>query len=39
MFERLYQLDHWRVPWWNNRAIKINIEEQLDILSGPEIRN
>lgn len=39
MFDRLNELDYWRVPWWNNRAIKINVEEQLDTISGPEIRN
>ena len=39
MFERLNELDHWRVPWWNNRAIRISVEDQSALFSGPEIRN
>jgi len=39
MFERLYGLNNWRVPWWNNRAIRINVEDQLTMISGLEIKN
>ncbi len=37
MFERLNELDYWRVPWWNNRAIKIEVKDQSLRTSGPEI--
>jgi len=39
MFERLYELDNWRVPWWNNRAIRINVEDQSCLINGLEIKN
>jgi hypothetical protein len=39
MFDRLNELDHWRVQWWNNRAIRINVEDQSAMGSGPEITN
>ena len=39
MFERLNELDYWRVPWWNNRAIRINVEDQSALINGPEISN
>ncbi len=39
MFERLNELDHWRVPWWNNRAIRFNVEDQTAMIDGPEISN
>ncbi len=38
MFERLYELDNWRVPWWNNRAIRVNVEDQSALISGLEIK-
>ena len=39
MFEGLNEIEHWRVPWWNNRAIRINVEDQSSRMSGPEIGN
>lgn len=29
MFERLYQFNYWRVPWWKNRSIRVNIDDQV----------
>lgn len=28
MFNRLNELENWQVPWWNNRSIRINVENQ-----------
>lgn len=38
MFERFDGLDYWQVPWWNNRAIKINIKDQSALINGSEIK-
>jgi len=38
MFDRLYELDNWRVPWWNNRAIRVNVEDQSALINGLEIK-
>ena len=39
MFERLNETDGWRVSWWNNRAVRVNIKNQSNMISGLEINN
>ena len=39
MFKTLNGLDYWQVPWWNNRAIRINGEDHSALINSPEISN
>jgi hypothetical protein len=39
MFERLNETDGWRVSWWNNRAVRVNVKNQSNMISGLEINN
>jgi len=34
-----YELDHWQVPWWNKRKMKIEVIDQLGLNSGAQINN